>query len=148
MARCSMATTSGSTSSRSACPPSCGTAWPASSSDDAMTAVTGVFTGVGVALVTLFTDRGDLDAGATAALAAQLVDLGVQAVVVAGSTGEAASLDAGERAVLLAVVRSEIGGRVPLIAGTGAPSARQAAAFTAQAAGAGADAVLVLSPPG
>src|SRR5204862_3454104 len=91
--------------------------------------MTAVFTGVGVALVTLFTDRGDLDASATAALAAQLVDLGVQAVVVAGSTGEAASLDAGERAVLLAVVRSEIAGRVPIIAGTGAPSARQAAAL-------------------
>ncbi|MGH2704719.1 MAG: dihydrodipicolinate synthase family protein [Actinomycetota bacterium] len=46
-----------------------------------------LFNGVGVALVTLFRDDGTLDAAATAAHAACLVDLGVSAVVVAGTTG-------------------------------------------------------------
>ncbi|MGH9286064.1 MAG: dihydrodipicolinate synthase family protein, partial [Acidimicrobiales bacterium] len=55
--------------------------------------VTPPFRGVGVALVTLFDERGGLDAGATADHAARLVELGVAAVVVAGSTGEAAALD-------------------------------------------------------
>ncbi|MGH9032477.1 MAG: dihydrodipicolinate synthase family protein [Acidimicrobiia bacterium] len=106
-----------------------------------------VFTGVGVALVTLFDDAGDVDASATAMLAAQLVDAGVQAAVVAGSTGEAAALGGEERVALLEAVRSELAGAAPVIAGTGAPSARQAAALTRDAVAHGADALLVLSPP-
>jgi 4-hydroxy-tetrahydrodipicolinate synthase len=107
-----------------------------------------VFTGVGVALVTLFDDRGDLDAPATADLAAQLVDLGMRAVVVAGTTGEAAALDADERVALLEAVRRRVPPPIPVIAGTGAPSARQAAGLTRDAVEHGADAVLTLSPPG
>jgi 4-hydroxy-tetrahydrodipicolinate synthase len=107
-----------------------------------------VFTGVGVALVTLFDDRGELDAPATAALAAQLVDLGVRAVVVAGTTGEAAALEAGERVALLEAVRAQVPSSVPVVAGSGAPSARQAVSLTRDAVERGADAVLVLSPPG
>jgi 4-hydroxy-tetrahydrodipicolinate synthase len=107
-----------------------------------------VFTGVGVALVTLFDAAGDLDAPATAAHADRLVDLGVRGVVVAGSTGEAAALTFEERLVLLGAVRAAVAGRVPVIAGTGAPSARLAADLTAAAADHGADAALVLSPPG
>jgi 4-hydroxy-tetrahydrodipicolinate synthase len=107
-----------------------------------------VFTGVGVALVTLFDNRGDVDAPATAGLAEQLVGLGVQAVVVAGTTGEAATLEAAERIILLDAVRDELRSSVPVIAGTGAPSARQAEALTRDATEHGADAVLTLSPPG
>jgi 4-hydroxy-tetrahydrodipicolinate synthase len=108
------------------------------------------FTGVGVALLTLFDDRGDLDPRASAEHAARLVELGVRAVVVAGSTGEAASLSSEERIELLEAVRSAVppSAGVPVIAGTGAPSARQAVALTAAACDHGADAVLVLSPPG
>jgi 4-hydroxy-tetrahydrodipicolinate synthase len=105
------------------------------------------FTGIGVALVTLFHDDGRLDPRATADLAARLVQSGVQAVVVAGSTGEAAALDLDERRQLLAAVRVAVTS-VPVIAGTGGPSARQAALYTEQAVDGGADAVLVLSPPG
>ena len=107
-----------------------------------------VFTGVGVALVTLFDDRGELDAPATAGLAAQLVDLGMRAVVVAGTTGEAAALESDERVALLEAVRRHVPSSVPVIAGTGAPSARQAAKLTRDAAEHGADAVLTLSSPG
>ena len=80
-----------------------------------------VFTGVGVALVTLFDAEGEVDAAATGGLAGRLVDEGLRAVVVAGSTGEAAALDAGERAALLVAVRDAVAGRVPVIAGTGPP---------------------------
>ena len=105
------------------------------------------FTGVGVALVTLFDDSGELDAPASGRLAAELVEAGVRAVVVAGSTGEAATLERDERVRLLDAVRDAVGGAAPVIAGTGAPSARQAVAFTRDAVEHGADAVLVLSPP-
>jgi 4-hydroxy-tetrahydrodipicolinate synthase len=107
-----------------------------------------VFSGVSVALITIFDQRGCLDAAATAEHAARLVGLGMRAVVVAGSTGEASSLSPAERMTLIKATRAAVRADVPVIAGTGAPSARQAAALTADAAEAGADAALVLSPPG
>jgi 4-hydroxy-tetrahydrodipicolinate synthase len=107
-----------------------------------------LFAGVGVALVTLFDDAGEVDAKATAEHAATLVDLGVRAVVVAGSTGEAATLTAEERIALLTEVRRAVPSGIPVLAGTGAPSRRQAVALTRAAVDHGADALLVLSPPG
>ena len=85
-----------------------------------------LFRGVGVALVTLFRDDGTLDARATAAHAACLVDIGVRAMVIVGTTGEASTLAPEEREELLAAVRQAIPPttRVPVLAGTGAPSAR------------------------
>ena len=106
-----------------------------------------LFTGVGVALATLFDEAGEVDAKATAGHAATLVELGIRAVVVAGSTGEAAALTAEERLALLTETRKAVPAGVPVVAGTGAPSARQAAALTRAAREAGADAVLALCPP-
>src|SRR3954468_10427606 len=107
-----------------------------------------LFTGVGVALVTLFDDDGGLAAKPTGELAARLVDLGLSAVLVAGTTGEASTLTPEERDELVGAVRAALPARVPVIAGTGAPTGRQAAALAERAFGAGADAVLALSPPG
>ncbi len=104
---------------------------------------------MGVALITVFGDDGRLDAEATVEHAARMVELGVQAVVVAGSTGEAASLSSDERVELVRAVRKAVPvGSIPVLVGTGAPSARQANELTRAACGEGADAVLVLSPPG
>jgi 4-hydroxy-tetrahydrodipicolinate synthase len=106
-----------------------------------------LFTGVGVALATLFDEAGEVDAKATAEHAANLVELGMRAVVVAGSTGEAATLSSEERVGLLTETRKAVPAGVPVVAGTGGPSARQAAALTREAREAGADAVLALCPP-
>jgi len=106
------------------------------------------FHGIGVALVTLFDADGALDTAATARHAVHLVERGVRGVVVAGSTGEAATLDAQERSELLTAVREALGGAAPVVAGTGAPSARQAVELSRRATADGADALLVLSPPG
>lgn len=106
-----------------------------------------LFRGVGVALVTLFDDALEVDVAATVDHAVRLVELGVAAVLVAGTTGEAAALDAEERVALVAAARDRLPASVPVLAGTGAPSTRQAVTFTAHAADAGADAALVLSPP-
>jgi 4-hydroxy-tetrahydrodipicolinate synthase len=107
-----------------------------------------IFEGVGVAIVTLFDDGGELDAAGTAALAASLADDGMRAILVAGSTGEAATLDPAERVDLVTAVRAAVPAGVPVLAGTGAPSARQAARLTTAALEAGADGVVALSPPG
>ncbi len=79
------------------------------------------FSGVAVALVTLFAAAGALLAEATAELAAGLAARGVTAIVVAGSTGEAATLDEDERDDLVRAVRAAVPADVPVLAGTGAP---------------------------
>ncbi len=122
---------------------------PAARRDDlAGGAATVLFTGVGVALVTLFTADGAVDPGPTSKLASELVARGVRAVLVCGTTGEAATLAEAERAALVQAVRAVLPAGVPVLAGTGAPSARQAAALTTSAVRAGADAVLAFPPPG
>ncbi len=68
------------------------------------------------------------------------------AVLVAGSNGEAASLEPEERALLVGAVRAALPTDVVLLAGSGAPSACQAARLTRIVLDAGADGVLVLSP--
>jgi dihydrodipicolinate synthase/N-acetylneuraminate lyase len=110
--------------------------------------MTEVFRGAGVALVTIFGDDGEIDPGATSKLACDLVARGMRAVLVAGTTGEAATLTDRERIALVEAVREAVPGAVPVVAGTGAPSSRQAAALTADAVRAGADAVLAFPPPG
>jgi dihydrodipicolinate synthase/N-acetylneuraminate lyase len=107
-----------------------------------------VFTGVGVALVTLLDESGGVDTASTAALAADLVDRGMRGVLVCGTTGEAATLTDGERTELIEAVRGALPGDIPVIAGAGAPTAGRAAVLTAAAAGAGADAVVAWPPPG
>lgn len=104
------------------------------------------FGGVGVALVSLFDDDGALDVAATLDHAERVVDAGVRAVLLAGSTGEAPALTAGERRSLITAARRRLPDHVPVIAGTGDVTAERAADLTRDAADAGADALLALSP--
>jgi 4-hydroxy-tetrahydrodipicolinate synthase len=104
-----------------------------------------LWTGPAVALVTLFDDDGRVAAKETAAHAARLVAAGMRAVLVAGSTGEAAALSDAERAELVATVREACPG-VPVVAGASAEWRRMAAERAAAVVAAGADAVLVAPP--
>ena len=113
----------------------------------AATAPAPLFSGVGVALVTLFDADGEIDPGSTGKLAASLAGRGMAAVLVNGTTGEAGTLTGPERTELIEAVRAAVPAEVPVIAGTGAPSLRQAAAATQAAVSAGADAVLTWCPP-
>ena len=69
-----------------------------------------VFTGVAAAVVTFFDEHGCVDAATTARHASHLADRGVNAVVVAGTTGEAAHLSMKERLSLLDAVRAAVPG--------------------------------------
>jgi 4-hydroxy-2-oxoglutarate aldolase len=71
---------------------------------------------------------------------------GLQGVVLAGSTGEAALLDERERAALVASARAALPSERLVIAGAGAESTRTAVRLATQAAHEGADAVIVVAP--
>ena len=91
-----------------------------------------VFTGVGVALLTLLTQDGSVDVPATGALASDLAARGMRAILVCGTTGEAATLTDAERVELISAVRSQAPAAVPVLAGSGATTAERAAALTRQ----------------
>jgi 4-hydroxy-tetrahydrodipicolinate synthase len=106
-----------------------------------------VFTGIGVALVTFFDEHGHIDAAATAEHALRVVEQGVQAVIVAGTTGEASHLSMKERLSLLDAVKGKVGSAAPVILGTGnLPPGVRVTDLTKRAGEHGADAALVLSP--
>jgi 4-hydroxy-tetrahydrodipicolinate synthase len=102
--------------------------------------------GVGVALVTMFSGPTEVDVVATVERARVCVSLGVTSVLVAGTTGEAFRLTAGDRVTLATAVKDALPG-VPVIVGTGNPSSALGLETTAKVAAAGvADALLVLAP--
>ncbi|MCK7595446.1 4-hydroxy-tetrahydrodipicolinate synthase [Pseudomarimonas salicorniae] len=99
------------------------------------------------ALVTPFDADGGLDWNAFGRLLDDQLAGGIQGLVVAGSTGEAAMLEGDEYERLIRFARERLGGRVPLLAGTGLSATRATIEQTRRAAAAGADAALVVTPP-
>jgi len=95
-------------------------------------------------MVTPMTDAGEVDLDGTAELAAWLVAHGNDALVVTGTTGEASMLTDEEQVAVWRTVRSAVD--VPLIAGSGTNDTAHAAHLTAQAADAGMDAALIVTP--
>ena len=104
-------------------------------------------TGLITALATPFDEAGALDLNAWQRLLEWQLAAGVQGVVVAGSTGEAAMLEDAEYDTLLRVAVEVVAGRVPVLAGTGASATARTIVQTRQAAAAGVDAALVVTPP-
>ena len=98
------------------------------------------------ALVTPFAADGALDLPAFGRLLDYQLAGGTQAVVVAGSTGEAHMLEHDEFDRLLAYAVEHVGGRVPVIAGTGEAGTAKTVAVTRRARQLGADAALVVTP--
>ncbi len=105
------------------------------------------FSGSITALATPFAASGALDLDAWSRLIAAQLDGGTSALVVAGSTGEAAALSDDEYAALLRAAVAQAGGRVPVLAGTGLSNTAKTIAQTRQARDLGADAALVVTPP-
>ena len=99
------------------------------------------------ALATPFDADGAVDFDAWTRLIETQLQGGTQALVVAGSTGEAAALSDEEYAALLRAAVAHVAGRVPVLAGTGLSNTAKTIALTRQAGACGADAALVVTPP-
>lgn len=98
------------------------------------------------ALATPFAPDGMLDLPAFARLIDHQLAGGTQALVVAGSTGEAHMLEHAEFEQLLAFAVERVAGRVPVVAGTGEAGTAKTVALTRRAGALGADAALVVTP--
>jgi 4-hydroxy-tetrahydrodipicolinate synthase len=102
--------------------------------------------GVIPAIVTPFTAHDEVDEAALGAITEFVVKNGAHAIMTTGGTGEFPHLSREERAVVTRAVVQASAGRVPVIAGTAACSTREALELTEDAARAGAQGAIVVSP--
>src|SRR5687768_14303492 len=104
------------------------------------------FRGSGVALVTPFDEQ-----GVNERVLRELVEFhvreGTDALIVCGSTGEAATMDAEEQGRAVEIVVAASKKRLPVVAGCGGSDTAQVERLAKQARSAGADALLVSAPP-
>jgi len=98
------------------------------------------------AMVTPMREDGEIDFDAAARLARHLVDNGNDGLVLSGTTGEAPTTHAPEKAHLIAVVRDAVGPHVPLLTGAGSNDTAHATRMAEQGQEAGADGILALVP--
>ncbi|MBC2678635.1 4-hydroxy-tetrahydrodipicolinate synthase [Pseudomonas baltica] len=99
-----------------------------------------------VALVTPMDAQGRLDWDSLSKLVDFHLQEGTHAIVAVGTTGESATLDYEEHIKVIEHVVKQVNGRIPVIAGTGANSTREAVELTRNAKKAGADACLLVTP--
>ncbi len=99
-----------------------------------------------VAIVTPMLEDGGLDLDAFRALIDFHIAQGTDGIVVVGTTGESPTVDLAEHELLIRVAVEHAAGRIPVIAGTGANSTREAIELAAFSNKAGADAALTVVP--
>lgn len=104
-----------------------------------------VFTGAATAIITPF-QNGAIDYEAFGRLIDWQIEKGIDAIVVCGTTGEASTLTDDEHRAAIRFAVEKVGGRVPVIAGTGSNDTAYAIELTQYACEVGADAILLVTP--
>lgn len=105
-----------------------------------------MFQGSMVALVTPMLPDGQIDHDSLAICVDFHISAGTDAIVVAGTTGELASLSSNEHTQIIEQVVQQVNGRIPVIAGSGVTSTAKTIKLTRAAKAAGADACLLMAP--
>ena len=103
------------------------------------------FTGSMTALITPF-ENGSLDIDSFKKIVNHQIDNGTDGLIPVGTTGESPTLSHDEHQKVVEVCIQESSGRVPIIAGAGSNSTKEASKLASHAGKAGADAVLVVTP--
>jgi len=98
------------------------------------------------AMVTPFNEEGEVDYEQAKRLALALINSGSEGLVVAGTTGESPTLVRAEKLRLFSEVKSAVGERGTIIAGTGSNSTAEALETTKEAERVGVDACLLVVP--
>ena len=105
-----------------------------------------IFKGLGVALITPFAVNGAIDFAAVAKIVDNLIEGGVDYILVLGTTGETPTLTADERKALIRFVRDRVAGRVKLMVGVGGNCTRDVVATLEKWDLSGYDAILSVNP--
>ncbi|MDP3210219.1 4-hydroxy-tetrahydrodipicolinate synthase [Methylotenera sp.] len=99
-----------------------------------------------VAIVSPMFEDGRLDIPSLKTLIDYHIDQGTDGIVIVGTTGESPTVDFDEHCLLIQTAVTQVNGRVPVIAGTGANSTKEAIVLTQKAKELGADACLLVAP--
>ncbi len=105
-----------------------------------------IFKGSGVALVTPFNESGEIDYEVLRELLEFHVENGTDAIVITGTTGEAATMSTEEQIATIAFAVEVIDKRIPVIAGTGSNNTSHAVYMSVEAEKLGVDGLLVVTP--
>lgn len=105
-----------------------------------------IFGTVVPAMVTPFTDEGELDLAAAQKLAEHLVNEGADGLVVTGTTGETSTLSDEENVKVFEAVVEAVGGKAKVIAGTGTNDTRHSVQLSQRAEKVGVDGLLLVTP--
>lgn len=98
------------------------------------------------AMVTPFTEDGQVDLDEAAKLAVKLVDDGCDGLVVTGTTGETSTLTDEENLAMFKAVKDAVGGRAAILAGTGTNDTAHSIALSRKAQATGVDGLLIVTP--
>lgn len=98
------------------------------------------------AMVTPFTESGDVDEKATAALAQNLVDRGHDGLIVCGTTGEYSTMTDEENENVFRIVKEAVGERAHIVAGVGSNDTNHTLHLASRAETVGVDGLLVVTP--
>lgn len=98
------------------------------------------------AMVTPFDSKGNIDFNKTTQLIEHLIQTGTDSLVIAGTTGESPTLTSEEKVALFRHTVKVVGGRVPVIAGTGSNDTRTSIELTKKAEAEGVDAIMLVAP--
>ncbi len=105
-----------------------------------------MFQGSMVAIVTPMGVDGEVDHEVLRRLVEFHIENGTDAIIAVGTTGESPTLDFDEHCAVVRAVVEQVAGRIPVIAGTGSNSTREAIELTQQGKELGADACLLVTP--
>ncbi|RDV27318.1 4-hydroxy-tetrahydrodipicolinate synthase [Alteromonas aestuariivivens] len=105
-----------------------------------------MFTGSYVALITPMNDQGEIDYAALEKLVQFHIEQGTHGIVSVGTTGESATLPFEEHIDVVKRTVAMVGGKIPVIAGSGANSTAEAIFLSEQMAGLGVDGFLSVVP--
>ncbi|MFA7710300.1 MAG: 4-hydroxy-tetrahydrodipicolinate synthase [Candidatus Neomarinimicrobiota bacterium] len=105
-----------------------------------------MFRGLGTALITPFTDEGEVDYEALRKLIHYQIEHGTDSLIVLGTTGEAPSILEPERAKIVEIAIREANHRIPVIIGTGSNCLDSVLKYNRMAEEMNADGVLIVTP--
>lgn len=105
-----------------------------------------LFKGSGVAIVTPFYDDGSIDYPSLKNLIQFHLDKSTDAIIIAGTTGETATLSEEEHMSIIEFAVDEVNGKIPVIAGTGTNNTHKTVELSLKAEALGVDGLLLVTP--
>ena len=105
-----------------------------------------IFKGAGVALITPFTDSGEVNYEKLEEILEEQIAGGTDAIISCGTTGESSTMTHEEHIQVVRYTCQVVKGRIPVVAGTGSNCTREAVHLSQEAEKAGADGLLLVTP--